>query len=271
MKKLTILWLDDERDPNDYFKKKSDSAALLRTTDFYKKNIFSKYDVDFVWCHNFDEFTEYIEKNGLPEFISFDRDLKKGNKIPKGLEYPDGEDCAKWLRDYCKKKGLKLPKYFVHSANKNGQRNIPEIFGDKVMENRKPVLTFSEFVNEKYDVTIMDEKIKGYAEQISDALTEEALDYLIEHGNGNLISNEELGKLFSKKFMHKLDCPSGRGLCLVYDENNSEIELFSLNAQMIVWSVKCDINNVQSIIDSAIECLNNAMKEGDLDPYTHNS
>ena len=126
------------------------------------------------------------------------------------------------------------------------------------------------FVNEKYDVNIMDEKIKGYAEQISDALTDEALDYLIEHGNGNLISDEELGKLFSKRFVHKVDCPSGRGLCLVYDENNSEIELFSLNAQMIVWSVKCDINNVQSIINSAIECLNNSMKEGDLDPYIHN-
>lgn len=267
--KLTILWLDDERDPEVYLKQKSTSGAFLRTSDFYKKNIFNKYDVDFVWCHNYDEFTDYIKKNGLPEFISFDRDLKKGNKILKGTDYPDGEDCAKWLVDYCKKNHKKLPKYFVHSANKNGQRNIPQIFGDKVVE--KVVLTFSEFVNEKYESEIMDDRIKGYAEQIGDALTDEALDYLIEHGNGDLISDKELSKLFSKNFMHKLDCPSGRGLCLVYDENNSEIELFSLNAQMIVWSVKCDINNVQSIIDSAIECLNNAMKEGDLDPYIHNN
>ena len=127
------------------------------------------------------------------------------------------------------------------------------------------VKTFDEFVNEKYDSTIMDEKIKGYVEQISDALTDDALDYLIEHGNGNLISDEELGKLFSKKFVHKVDCPSGRGLCLVYDENNSEIELFSLNAQMIVWSVKCDINNVQSIINSAIECLNHCKRMDDIE------
>ena len=270
MKNLTILWLDDERDPEVYLKQKSNSGAFLRTSEFYKKNIFNKYDVSFIWCRNYDEFTKHIEKNGLPEFISFDRDLKKGNKIPKGTDYPDGEDCAKWLKDYCKKHGKKLPKYFVHSANKNGQINIPQILGDDVMENKKVVLSFDEFVNEKYDVNIMDEKIKGYAEQISDALTDEALDYLIEHGNGNLISDEELGKLFSKRFVHKVDCPSGRGLCLVYDENNSEIELFSLNAQMIVWSVKCDINNVQSIINSAIECLNNSMKEGDLDPYIHN-
>jgi hypothetical protein len=269
MKSLTILWLDDDRDPNVYLKKNSASGAFLRTSDFYKKNIFNKYDVDFVWCHNFDEFTDYIEKNGLPEFISFDRDLKKGNKIPKGTDYPDGEDCAKWLKDYCRKNGKKLPKYFVHSANRNGQINIPQILGDKVVE--KVVLTFSEFVNEKYDTTIMDEKIKGYVQQINDALTDDALDYIYDNGDDYMLSDGELGKLFSKNFMHKIDCPEGNGLCLVYDENNAEIELFSLRAQMIVWSVKCDIQNVQSIIDATIECLNNCMKEGDLDPYTHNN
>ena len=137
MKNLTILWLDDERDPEVYLKQKSNSGAFLRTSEFYKKNIFNKYDVSFIWCRNYDEFTKHIEKNGLPEFISFDRDLKKGNKIPKGTDYPDGEDCAKWLKDYCKKHGKKLPKYFVHSANKNGQINIPQILGDDVMENKK--------------------------------------------------------------------------------------------------------------------------------------
>lgn len=271
MKKLTILWLDDERDPEVYLKQKSSSGAFLRTSEFYNKNIFNKYDVEFIWCHNFDEFTQYIEKNGLPEFISFDRDLKKGNKIPKGSEYPDGEDCAKWLRDYCKKKGLKLPKYFVHSANKNGQINIPQIFGDKVMENKKPILTFSEFVNEKYDSTIMDERIKGYVQQINAALTDEALEYIDFNGEEDILTEEELGKLFTKKFMHGVESPTGFSLCLVYDRNNGEIELFSKNAQMVAWSVKCNIQSVQSIIDCTIECLNNCMKEEHLDPYTHNN
>ena len=261
--KLTILWLDDERDPEVYLKQKSTSGAFLRTSEYYKKNIFSKYDVDFVWCKNFDEFKNYIEKNGLPKFISFDRDLKKGNKIPKGTDYPDGEDCAKWLKDYCKKKGLKLPKYFVHSANKNGQKNIPYIFGDKIMENKKSVLSFSEFINEKYDV--MDEKILTYVQQIKDSLTPEANEYLDEQGELHLISDEELSKLFKSDFKNRYNGPEGDGLCLVFDMNNSEIELFSINLQCVVWSVKCDINNPQSVIDSTVECLNNCMKQDDID------
>ena len=265
--KLTILWLDDDRDPNVYLKKKSVSGAFLRTSDFYNKKIFNKYDVDFVWCRNFDEFTDYIKKNGLPEFISFDRDLKKGNKIPKGTDYPDGEDCAKWLVDYCKKNHKKLPKYFVHSANRNGQINIPQILGDKVME-KKVVLKFNEFINEKYDNVVMDERIMGYIQQIKESLSDEAMEYIDFNGEEDIISDEELGKLFTKKFMNGIESPTGFSLCLVYDRNNSEIELFSKNAQMIAWSVKCDINNVQSIIDCTIECLNNCMKEGELDPYS---
>ena len=65
MKNLTILWLDDERDPEVYLKQKSNSGAFLRTSEFYKKNIFNKYDVSFIWCRNYDEFTKHIEKNGL--------------------------------------------------------------------------------------------------------------------------------------------------------------------------------------------------------------
>ena len=84
-------------------------------------------NVKFVWVKNFDEFKEYIEENGLPKFISFDRDLKKGNGIEKGNKYPDGEDCAKWLKEYCEKHNKQLPNYFVHSANPNGRKNIPEI------------------------------------------------------------------------------------------------------------------------------------------------
>ena len=122
---------------------------------------------------------------------------------------------------------------------------------------------------EKKSNTLLDERIRGYAEQISDALTDDALDYLIEHGNGDLISDEELGKLFSKKFLQGTNIPSGRGVCLIYDREKTEMLLFSKNAQMIVWSVKCDIQSVQSIIDCAIECLNNCMKEGNLNPYTN--
>lgn len=113
----------------------------------------------------------------------------------------------------------------------------------------------------------MDEKIKSFVQEINDALTEDALDYLYNNGDDYILSDAELSKLFTKKFMHRSDYPESDGLCLVYDKNYEGIELFSLRAQMRVWIAKCDIQNVQSIIDSTIECLNNCMKEGELNPY----
>lgn len=48
----------------------------------------------------------------------------------------------------------------------------------------------------------MDKKqIEAYVKQIADALTEEAMDYIVENGNETLISDEGLAKLFSKKFI----------------------------------------------------------------------
>lgn len=120
MSNLTILWIDDMRNPETYFKKKLDktSGTLYNNITYYNK-IFNKYNVHFIWVKSFDEFVSFIEANGLPQFISFDHDLGKGK--PKGL------DCAKWLVRYCNQKGLKLPKFFVHSANPNGQREINAI------------------------------------------------------------------------------------------------------------------------------------------------
>ena len=84
---LTILWLDDQREPYNYFsamekdkkKNKELSDAGRRNDVFYNENIFNQYDVTFKWVKNIDEFSNYIMHNGLPEFISFDRDL-----TPKG-------------------------------------------------------------------------------------------------------------------------------------------------------------------------------------------
>jgi hypothetical protein len=142
---LKILWLDDERNPEVYLSKESKSGAYQRNKKFYD-DLHTKYkNIKFKWVKNLDEFRDYIETNGLPEFISFDRDLKKGNEIEKGYDYPDGEDCAKWLVKYCKENDLPIPKYFVHSANKNGQKNIPEILDNNVSESFR-VMTFSEYI-----------------------------------------------------------------------------------------------------------------------------
>lgn len=124
--KLTILWLDDKREPYDYFakmekaknKNKELSDAGRRNDVFYNENIFNQYDVTFEWVKNIDEFSNYIMHNGMPEFISFDRDLTpKGWKKTHTEEFPDGLACIKWLKQYCTENGLQLPRCYVHSAN----------------------------------------------------------------------------------------------------------------------------------------------------------
>ena len=112
----------------------------------------------------------------------------------------------------------------------------------------------------------MDKKqIETYVHQIADALTEEALDYIADNGNEKIVSDEELAKLFSKKFIAFEDYPRAwGGMSLEYDEVNSEMGLFS-SFGYCIWSVKCNVKDPQSIIDCAIECLNNSIKEPDVE------
>lgn len=47
MAKLTILWLDDIRDPYKYLNKKSNSNTFLRNKQFYD-NLMQNYTINFV-------------------------------------------------------------------------------------------------------------------------------------------------------------------------------------------------------------------------------
>lgn len=121
---MTLLWLDDLRDPILDLEKKVPKINF--------KTI--------VWVKCFESFTEWIEKNGLPDVISFDHDLAFEHYTPEcfwnnyqlSKEYQDsqnykektGLDCAKWLCDYCLRNSLTLPKYYIHSANPVGADNI---------------------------------------------------------------------------------------------------------------------------------------------------
>lgn len=108
--------------------------------------------------------------------------------------------------------------------------------------------------------------IKSYVEQIQAGLTEEAVDYIEMNGDEDLISDEGLAKLFSKKFIVFDDYPMGCfGMSLEYDDVNSEMGLFSGQIGHCIWSVKCNVKDPQSIIDCAIECLNNSHKEFDVE------
>ena len=73
--------------------------------------------------YNYKEFVAYLEREGLPDFISFDHDL--GEDL-------SGYDCAKYLVEYCLEHQLPLPDYQVHSQNPVGRENI-----ERLLENFK--------------------------------------------------------------------------------------------------------------------------------------
>ena len=68
--------------------------------------------------YNYEEFVTYLERKGLPDFISFDHDL--------GEDF-SGYDCAKYLVEYCLTHQLPLPNYQVHSQNPVGKENIERL------------------------------------------------------------------------------------------------------------------------------------------------
>ena len=128
MKKL--LWLDDYRDP---------------FGDFSEWLMFSPIgqDVEVHWVKNYEEFTKWIYRNGLPDGICFDHDLDDQHYTPEELwtdyakskQYQEaqkytektGYDCAKFLTEYCIDYSKELPKWYSHSANPVGRDNIDRL------------------------------------------------------------------------------------------------------------------------------------------------
>lgn len=120
---MKILWLDDLRNP------------FLNLEGRVPKE-----EGVIIWVLNFLEFKMWIEKNGLPDIISFDHDLAYEHYTPEHLwtdyqlskEYQDaqnykektGLDCAKWLCEYCEMHNKSIPRFYVHSANPVGADNI---------------------------------------------------------------------------------------------------------------------------------------------------
>ncbi len=119
-------------------------------------------------AYTYEEFVAYIEKNGMPEEISFDHDL--------GLD-KSGKDCANWLIDYCIDNNVSLPKYTVHSANPVGGENIDLLF--------KHFIKFSK-----------EEELNKIKRELSDmgtigGMTDEATKEWVPLVNGALVSKEK--------------------------------------------------------------------------------
>lgn|SRR5574343_324329 len=77
-------------------------------------------------CHivrSYQEFKDYILRNGIPDFISFDHDL--GSDPETGNILPSGYDAAKWLVNHIQTNNLYKPlSVQVHSMNPIGRKNI---------------------------------------------------------------------------------------------------------------------------------------------------
>lgn len=123
------LFLDDIREPKD-------TASYMKREDYGRYFLFN-----WVVVRNYDEFKEYIIKNGIPRCISFDHDLALEHYTPeeywgdydKSKEYQEslcytektGQDCAIWLCEHLD--GKRLPLWYIHSQNPVGANNIKSV------------------------------------------------------------------------------------------------------------------------------------------------
>lgn len=134
---MILIWLDDIRNPFE-----NDWLAF--------SPIEQPFDV--VWVKSYNEFVDYIQKNGLPDGICFDHDLgfdikqsmreqgvskRKSRKLYRDLKEKNGYDCAKWLVNYCIDRDLNLPKYNIQSANPVGKVNIDGLLKSFIRQKNK--------------------------------------------------------------------------------------------------------------------------------------
>ncbi len=123
-KSKNLLWLDDLRNPFEGKWIEEFAPEYLNSGSI-------------IWVLNYEEFIEWIRKNGLPQKICFDHDLgedvaiklvskgvnkKKAREVKKLAK--SGYDCAKWLVDYCIDHDLQIPDWDIQSANPVGKENI---------------------------------------------------------------------------------------------------------------------------------------------------
>lgn len=114
----TILWLDDERDPNgpEYGSTFHDTGLTWVEYIIGRKN---PGDWNVVWITNFEDFSKYIRENPIPDIVCFDHDLG---------EQRTGKDAANELVDILALEGTLGPVVRSQSSNPAGAANIIGLF-----------------------------------------------------------------------------------------------------------------------------------------------
>lgn len=155
-----LLWLDDYRNP------------FIDYEGRVPKN--EEFD-GIIWVLNYSEFTRYILYNGVPHVISFDHDLADEHyDTSKPIsEYREktGNDCLRWLIEYCMNNKILLPKIYFHTANPVGKENMQSVLnsynkhisqkhGDKLSYEERVKIFYDKYVipNKTYDDLILEMK-----------------------------------------------------------------------------------------------------------------
>ncbi len=80
-----------------------------------------------VWIKDYRNFTMEILTDGIPDAICFDYDLDQYKFYAAFDGGKNGYDCAKFLIEQCEYLEEPLPKYNIHSGNKEGKEKIREL------------------------------------------------------------------------------------------------------------------------------------------------
>ena len=112
MKETYNLFLDDIRVPGDV------TWIKLPTVEWHI-------------VRNYEEFIHAILTKGIPAFVTYDHDLSDQHYTSNqnAINYnkfreKTGYECAQFLVNQCMNKGIKHPRFAVHSMNPVGRQNI---------------------------------------------------------------------------------------------------------------------------------------------------
>jgi len=135
------LFLDDLRLPKDawIYPRRDDKKQII--TGRSLENISGIPNGNWDIVRTYEQFVDYLEKNGIPDVISFDHDLHVehinhyhdvtnfiGLVEYGNLKIPTGKHCAEYLIDKWNEAGrIKTPTCYIHSANQCGAKNIKEV------------------------------------------------------------------------------------------------------------------------------------------------
>lgn len=133
------LFLDDVRTP---------SQAYIYDKDISLQDASGIPSIKWYIVKSYDEFKEYIDRNGIPDVVSFDNDLwaiadelaeNPDNKELidqflminwEGFKIKTGAHCAEYLVNACKCQSKPIPTYYIHTANSAARPIIKRILED---------------------------------------------------------------------------------------------------------------------------------------------